>query len=275
MEHPALQNKLFLAVYILIWTIVSVAVALSIFPLVQIPFETCLLFGAISGYLFGGVAMLLWSVVKYANYSAQNGLQRVISYLALALVSIGIWFGISFFLLYLLMSDNNIAPFKPLIPLEIMLGCCFFMIVILVYNRMLITAADSEQEEELQEIEKIAEQQQTDSAVEFLDRIAIKVGQKIEVIPVPDIIVVQAEGDYVMIHTAIGHHLKEQTMKYFEEHLPSAQFVRVHRSFIVNVQVISKIELFEKQNQLLTLQNGMQIKVSATGYKLLRRTLNL
>jgi DNA-binding LytR/AlgR family response regulator len=64
-------------------------------------------------------------------------------------------------------------------------------------------------------------------------------------------------------------------MKYFEEHLPSNLFVRVHRSCIVNVQVISKIELFEKQNQLLTLQNGLQVKASATGYKLLKRTLNL
>jgi Response regulator of the LytR/AlgR family len=275
MEHPAFQNKVFLSIYILIWTVIALAISLAISPLVSFSFEFCLLFGAASGYIFGGIALVLWNVVKYADYASQNGLQRVVSYLALAVVSVGVWLGIIYFLLYLSVPENNISPFVPLIPLEIWLGICFFTTVVLAYNRMLEKNKVAEEEEELQEIEHTVTRQNPDPAIEIVERIAVKIGQKIEVIPVPDIFVVQAEGDYVMIHTVKGHHMKEQTMKYFEEHLPFNQFVRVHRSYIVNVQVISKIELFEKQNQLLTLQNGMQIKTSATGYKLLKKTLNL
>jgi hypothetical protein len=277
MEYPALQNKVFLSTYILIWTVISFAISLVVAPLVALPFGFCILFGAISGYLFGILAIFLWSVVKYADYSAQNQFQRMVSYLALALVSVGIWIGFTFLMLYICMPENNIAPFEPFIPLELMLGCCFFIIVLVIYNRMLEKAKDAEKEEELEEIEQTIEQAQPDVAVEteMVERVAVKVGSKIEVIMVPDILAVQAEGDYVMIHTAQSRYLKEQTMKYFEEHLPPSQFVRVHRSCIVNVQVISKIELFEKQNQLLTLQNGLQVKASATGYKLLKRTLNL
>jgi len=85
----------------------------------------------------------------------------------------------------------------------------------------------------------------------------------------------QADGDYVQIFTEQAKFLKEQTMKYFEEHLPDNQFVRVHRSVIVNVEMISRIELYEKQSQLLTLKTGQQIKASPAGYKALRAVLNL
>ncbi|OJV74921.1 MAG: hypothetical protein BGO34_07925 [Bacteroidia bacterium 44-10] len=64
-------------------------------------------------------------------------------------------------------------------------------------------------------------------------------------------------------------------MKYFETGLPSMQFVRVHRSYIVNVEKILRIEMYEKQNQMLTLKNGDKIRASVTGYKALRTVLNL
>jgi len=110
---------------------------------------------------------------------------------------------------------------------------------------------------------------------ELLERIAVKSGTKIHVVLVPEILYLQADGDYVQIFTTQGKYLKEQTMKYFEEHLPENQFVRVHRSVIVNVEMISRIELYEKQSQLLSLKNGQQIKTSAAGYKALRAVLNL
>jgi len=117
--------------------------------------------------------------------------------------------------------------------------------------------------------------QQKISEVELLERIAVKSGSKIHVVLIPEILYLQAIGDYVQIFTNQGRYLKEQTMKYFEEHLPENQFVRVHRSVIVNVEMISRIELCEKQNQLLSLKNGQQIKTSSAGYKALRAVLNL
>jgi DNA-binding LytR/AlgR family response regulator len=79
----------------------------------------------------------------------------------------------------------------------------------------------------------------------------------------------------VHIFTESGKYMKEQTMKYFEEHLSPSKFVRVHRSCIVNVDAISRVELYEKQTQLLILKNGIQIKMSQAGYKLLKGRLKL
>ncbi|MBN1463875.1 MAG: LytTR family transcriptional regulator DNA-binding domain-containing protein [Paludibacteraceae bacterium] len=133
--------------------------------------------------------------------------------------------------------------------------------------------AKEEEEEKLTEL--LSETETTNSAIEIIDRIAIKLGSKIHVISVPDILYLQAEGDYVMIYTPDGNFLKEQTMKYFEQHLPQQKFVRVHRSCIVNVEIISRVELYEKQNYLLHLQNGTKIKASTNGYRLLKKTLSL
>jgi DNA-binding LytR/AlgR family response regulator len=111
--------------------------------------------------------------------------------------------------------------------------------------------------------------------IEMLERIVVKSGQKIDVIRVAEIVYFQAEGDYVRIFTDSGKYLKEETMKYFQSHLPDGQFIRVHRSYLVNTSKILRIELYEKQNQLLTLSNGDKIKISASGYKRLREKLGL
>jgi DNA-binding LytR/AlgR family response regulator len=110
---------------------------------------------------------------------------------------------------------------------------------------------------------------------ETLERIAVKNGQKIDVVLVSEIIHLQAEGDYVMIHSTKGKFLKEQTMKSFESGLPQDKFVRVHRSSIVNIEFISQIELYDKQSQLLKLKNGGHVRISLSGYKALKKTLGL
>ena len=112
-------------------------------------------------------------------------------------------------------------------------------------------------------------------STDVLERIAVKSNQKIHVILVTEIIYLQADGDYVQIFTNTGKYLKEQTMKYFEIHLPSNLFVRIHRSCIVNIQTITRIELYDKHSQQLTLNNGHKVKVSIAGYKSLRKSLNL
>jgi DNA-binding LytR/AlgR family response regulator len=76
-----------------------------------------------------------------------------------------------------------------------------------------------------------------------------------------------------MIIATDGKYLKEQTMKYFESHLPKSLFVRVHRSYIVNIEYISAIESYGKQNQQVLLKNGEWLKVSLAGYKALKLAL--
>lgn len=114
-----------------------------------------------------------------------------------------------------------------------------------------------------------------ESQEECISRVAIKSGTKIQVIPCEQIIFITAEGDYVMIHTKEGKYLKEKTMKYFELHLNNKMFVRIHRSFIVNVNEISRIEHYDKESYMVLMKNNTQLKASTSGYKLLKEMIQL
>ena len=108
-----------------------------------------------------------------------------------------------------------------------------------------------------------------------ITRIAVKERQQIHVIPLDDIDYLEADGDYVKLHSAKKTYLKEKTMKYFEENLPQQQFIRIHRSYIVNVNEVSKIELYEKDNYRVHLKNGECLKASSNGYKMLKAAVSL
>jgi len=110
---------------------------------------------------------------------------------------------------------------------------------------------------------------------EFLQRIAVKSRHKVSVIPVDEIIFLEAEGDYVMIHTKDAKHLKEKTMKYFESHLDPSHYIRIHRSYIVNAKFIDRIEYYDKENYAVLLKNGAKLRASTTGYKILKQVLNM
>ena len=84
----------------------------------------------------------------------------------------------------------------------------------------------------------------------------------------------EAQDDYVMVYTNEGKYLKQQTMKFFEKHLDAEQFVRVHRSYIVNVSCIEKIEPYEKSNYILILKDGNKVPVSRSGMQLLKENLD-
>jgi two-component system, LytTR family, response regulator len=108
-----------------------------------------------------------------------------------------------------------------------------------------------------------------------LERIAVKTRHKIEVVPVRDITHIEADDDYVTIHTEKEKYLKEKTMKYMESHLDPAQFVRIHRSYIVNVNHISRLELYQKETYNVLLKNGTSLRASTSGYKELKQILHL
>ena len=114
-----------------------------------------------------------------------------------------------------------------------------------------------------------------EETIEYLERIAVRKAGSIEVIPAEDILYVESDGDYVVIHTPKGKFMKEKTMKFLESHLPPAKFVRIHRSYIVNVEKIQRLELYEKDSYLVVLQNGEKLRSSDSGQKTLRQRLNL
>ncbi len=113
----------------------------------------------------------------------------------------------------------------------------------------------------------------TDEKIEFLERVVIKDGSKITVIPVGEIKWIEAQDDYVLINTEKGRYLKQKTMKYFDSHLNENEFVRVHRSYIINLGFIQHLEQTETESYRLVMKNGKQIPVSKAGLQRLKSTL--
>ncbi|MDR1005940.1 MAG: LytTR family transcriptional regulator [Bacteroidales bacterium] len=110
---------------------------------------------------------------------------------------------------------------------------------------------------------------------EVAERISVKTGQKIDIIEVKDIVFVQANGDYVSIYTEKGVWLKEMTMKEAEMILPKDVFVRVQRSYIVNILCIRAIDKYKKGTYILSLSNKEKAKMSDNGYMILKKRLSL
>jgi len=106
-------------------------------------------------------------------------------------------------------------------------------------------------------------------------RIVVKNGSKIKIIPAHDILYLEAADDYVKIHTPEGYFLKNKTMNHFEQVLDKQHFVRGHRSYIVNVQQITRIDPYEKDNHVAVLRSGAKVPVSRGGYGKLKSVLGL
>ncbi len=106
-----------------------------------------------------------------------------------------------------------------------------------------------------------------------LNRIVLRKGSAISLIPVDQVKYIESQDDYVMIYHSTGKAMKQQTMKYYEETLPKSEFVRIHRSYIVNVAEIKQIEPYGKDNHVAILLSGTKLPVSRAGFKQLREDL--
>ena len=106
-------------------------------------------------------------------------------------------------------------------------------------------------------------------------RIVIKLNNKIKIIPFNEIIYLEAAEDYVFVHTPEGRYMKHKTMIFFENALDKNQFVRCHRSFIVDVQQITRLEIYEKDSHVAILKNGAKVPISKSGYGRLKLVLGV
>jgi two-component system LytT family response regulator len=113
------------------------------------------------------------------------------------------------------------------------------------------------------------------AALETLQRVVVKTGANIRIIPVEEIVYLEADDDYVKINTAKESFLKKQTMGHFEKALPADTFVRVHRSFMVQLNQITRLEPLGKDTFSALLRNGTRIPLSKTGYPKLKQALGL
>lgn len=107
------------------------------------------------------------------------------------------------------------------------------------------------------------------------NRIVVKNGSDIRIVPMADVMYIEAYDDYVKIFTKDTYYLKKKTMNYYEQVLDSSQFFRTHRSFIINLQELTKIEPLEKNTYVVLLKNGKKIPLSRTGYSKLKETLGV
>lgn len=107
------------------------------------------------------------------------------------------------------------------------------------------------------------------------NRIVVKEGSNIRIIPVSEVIYLEAYDDYVKIFTAKEMFLKKKTMSFYEQSLDASQFVRVHRSYIIQLSQLTRIEPLEKDTHLALLKNGVKIPLSKTGYSKLKAVLGL
>lgn len=113
------------------------------------------------------------------------------------------------------------------------------------------------------------------SQPEEKNRVVVKKGSNIVILPVHTIFYIEAFDDYVKIHTKDGFYLKKKTMSYFEKTLDPKEFVRIHRSYLLNIQELTRIEPMEKDNHVALLKNGTRIPLSAGGYSKLKEVLGI
>ena len=113
----------------------------------------------------------------------------------------------------------------------------------------------------------------TKTAAGAASRVLIRDGARVTVLAIDRIDFVQAQDDYVAYASGGHRHLKEQTMAEAEATLDPARFVRVHRSYLINLDRLTRVELDERENRVALLSTGDRIPVSRSGHQRLTERL--
>jgi two-component system LytT family response regulator len=109
---------------------------------------------------------------------------------------------------------------------------------------------------------------------QYLERIAIRDGPRVTLISVAMLDYAEAQDDYVALASQGKKYLKQQTLASLEASLDPSRFVRLHRSYIVNLERVAKIEPYAKDSRLAVLADGTQLPVSRAGYARLKTLLD-
>lgn len=229
----------------------------------------------------GALAYLAWYVVGYVS--------MLQSKIITSAVGILLWIAGSFMVCDMMVKLAGIEyiPFLTTLPIRLLFGIPTWIAIMLWYQLLVQKEAGVKEEEFIappkqavkaeneEKAEKMKKAEAQELQEEIIDRITVKDGSRIHIVKVDELLYIQACGDYTTLVTPTGEYIKEQTMKYFEGHLPADNFVRIHRSTIVNVTQISRVELFGKETYQVMLKNGVKLRVSLTGYRLLKERLGI
>lgn len=106
-----------------------------------------------------------------------------------------------------------------------------------------------------------------------LERILVREGSKVHVIPVEKIDYIEAQDDYVSIRTEGKNLLKQHRLSELETSMDQKRYVRIHRKYILNIDRLARIELYAKDSRVAILKDGTKLLVSRAGYEKLKRLL--
>jgi two-component system LytT family response regulator len=101
----------------------------------------------------------------------------------------------------------------------------------------------------------------------------VREGSKVHVLPIDRIDYVEAQDDYIAIRSEGKTHLKQQRLTELESSLDQKRFVRIHRSYILNVDRLARLELYAKDSRMAVLKDGTRLPVSRSGYEKLKGLL--
>lgn len=107
----------------------------------------------------------------------------------------------------------------------------------------------------------------------YLERLMVKDRGQTHIIPVQDITHVQAEDDYIQIHYQQKSILKTQPLSELEKQLNPADFIRIHRSILINIKFLDKLVRTQKDSYEVLLKNGVKLGVSKSGLERLRENM--
>jgi len=108
---------------------------------------------------------------------------------------------------------------------------------------------------------------------EYASRVVVRDGTRVQIIPVAKLDYVEAQDDYVAVASQGKKHLKQQTIASLEAMLDPRNFLRIHRSYLVNLERVAKIEPYGKDTHVAVLHDGTKLPVSRAGYGRLKALL--
>ena len=107
----------------------------------------------------------------------------------------------------------------------------------------------------------------------LLDRILVRSDSDVVIIPVAKLDYAEAQDDYVRLAVGTAKYLKQQTLTDLEGRLDPRRFIRVHRSYIINVDRLARVELYARDSRIAILKDGTKIPISRSGYAKLKELL--
>jgi len=105
-----------------------------------------------------------------------------------------------------------------------------------------------------------------------LERLFARVGSRIVPVPVREVSHFQAEGDYVRAFAGGASHLLYVTLSQLDERL-QLPFLRIHRSHMINVDSVQRVERHDERRYVVFLKDGSRIVASRSGTAALKRMM--